>query len=298
MLCICADLKGRSEAMNFTITVPTRSRLDIMMKWFAHHYDPKFHYCIAIEGQEWKLYEPVRKLFFRNVKYLYLKNNKGLGYARNKVCEYAHKLGHDFILMSDDDAFFNIEKVPEFIGAIKNNKHIIWMGGFFSGHTFYDKKLDEAKKRGGDFYKPMCAPALYALRLSYWNQEKFDDKVFYADDLEYWLRMKKIFYPYAPIYTYLSFPVKKSRHSPGGHMVWKTNVATVESDMNYINNKFGIDVISMVENKKKKGVFIFRTKWKMFMKHLENLKAEPIENEEERGSDEDIQLMMERDWEN
>ena len=144
----------------------------------------------------------------------------------------------------------------------------------------------------------MCAPAVYVLRLSYWNLEKFDEKVFYADDLEYWLRMKKIFYPYAPIYTYLPFAVKKSRHSPGGHMVWKTNKERVESDMNHINRKYGIDVIGMAENKKKKGVFIFRTKWKMFMKHLENLKAEPIEDEEERGSGEQIQLEVERDKEN
>jgi len=265
--------------MNFTITVPTRSRLDILMKWFAHHYDPQFHYCIAIEGQEWKLYEPVRKLFFRNVKYLYLKNNRGLGYARNMVCKYAHSLGNDFVLMSDDDAFFNIEKVPEFMHAIWDHDQIIWMGGFFSGHTFYDKDLEMAKKNNKLFYKPMCAPALYALRLSYWNLEKFDENIFYADDLEYWLRMKKIFHPYAPIYTYLPFAVKKSRHSPGGHTVWKTNKDRVEKDVNYINKKFGVPVMSMAENKKKKGIFICRTKWKLFTTHLENLAAGEIENE-------------------
>jgi len=284
--------------MNFTITVPTKSRPDLLMKWFAYHYDPQFHYCVTVERQERKLYGPVKKVFFRNVKYLLIKNDGGLSHARNKLCEYAYSLGHKFVLMSDDDAFFKIEKVPEFIGAITNHYQIIWMGGFFSGHTFYDRELGKAKKIGALFYKPVCAPAIYALKLDYWNLEKFDEKLFYADDLEYWLRMKKIFHPHVPIYTYLPFEAKKSRHSPGGHMVWKTNKERVEKDVKYINDKFGIKVMGMAENKKKKGIFICRTKWKMFMKHLENLKVEPIEDEEERGSDEDIQLMMERDKEN
>ena len=284
--------------MNFTIVIPTKSRPDFLMKWFAHHYDPVFHYCVGIEGQDWKMYEPVRKLFFRNVKYLRIKNDKGLSYARNKVFEYAYSLGHKFALMSDDNVFFKIEKVSAFVKAMEDNNHIIWMGAFFSGHTFYDKKLDEAKKRGDDFYKPVCAPVIYVLKLAYWNREKFDEKLLVVDDLEYWLRMRKMFYPFTPIYTYLPFEAKKLRHALGGHMVWKTNKEQVEKDVNYVNKKYGIDVMGMVENKKKKGLFIFRTKWKMFMKHLENLKAEPIENEEERGSDEDIQLMMERDKEN
>ena len=258
--------------MNFTITVPTKSRPDLLMKWFAYHYDPQFHYCIAVESQERKLYEPVKKAFFRNVKYLYIRNDKGLSHARNKVCEYTYSLGHKFVLMSDDDAFFDIKKVPEFMQAICRNSHIIWMGGFFSGHTFYDKNLQEAKKCGDLFYKPVCAPAIYALKLVYWNHEKFDENIFYADDLEYWLRMKKIFYPYAPIYTYLPFEAKKSRHSPGGHMVWKTNKERVEKDVNYINKKFGIEVMGIAENKKRKGIFICRTKWKVFAKHLDNLK--------------------------
>ena len=253
-----------------------------MLKWFAYHYDPQFHYCISIEDSEWELYKPVMETYFRNVNYLRLENDKGSSHARNKLCEYAQNLGNRFILQSDDDGFFKIEKVPEFMKAMEDNDHIIWMGGFFSGHTFYDKELQKAKDRGDLFYKPIAAPVVYGLRLSYWNLEKFDENIFNSDDLDYWLRMRKVLYPYVPIYTYLPFPVRKTRHSPGGHMVWKTNKDRVEKDVDYINKKCGMEVVSVSPSKKHEGVLIFKTQWKKYEKFLDSLA------EEARSFDEQI----------
>ena len=279
--------------MSFTITIPTKSRPEGLLLWFGRHYDPDYHYCVTIEEQEWKMYELVRKTFFRNVKYLRIKNNRGLCYARNQLCKYANDFfDQRFVLMSDDNAQFDIEKVPEFMGVMKRNKHIIWLGGFFTCRGLYDKALIEKAVDG--LYQPNCVGTVYILRLSYWFHEQFDENIFYAEDDEYWLRIRRIFYPYNGAYVYIPFEIKKKRHAKGGHEIWKTNEKRVRDDVDYINRKLGVNIMGVRETKTP-GIFMYWAKWKKYDEYLAKQKFDHLE---ERGSDEQIQLEMDRDKEN
>jgi len=240
-----------------------------MLRWFSQHYDPQFHYCISVEGQDWKSYDMVRKCFFRNVRYLRINNNKGLPYAMNRLCEYAQRRGDDFVFMSADNARFDVEKVSEFMGVIGENNSMILLGGFFTCQKLWFKDLI---KEGSDIFQSPYAGIVYALSLSFWSMEQFDEKVRYAEDEEYWLRIRKIFYPYNPIYTYIPFVVSKKRHEAGGHSSLKSNFDLVKKDIDYINKKYGLEVMGM-RKLKNEDVYVYFARWSRFLKSLKEKKG-------------------------
>lgn len=246
----------------FVVTIPSRARPDGLLKFFGRHYDPKFHWAVGLDSCDMDLYKPVRQAYYTNVRYVYGENDRGIPHTRNNLAEYAYDVGADFVFMCDDNVKFKTEQLEDFVRAMISKPDIIWLGAM-QGHyrRFY---AAEVKNRKDDFIQVPLAGSAYLFRLSFWEEERYDEVLHHIEDAEMWLRIRKIFYPDIPIYNYVPFEVSKPRYQEGGNTKWRGREEILMADVAHVNKKYGLDVIRFCKDKK----LTVRTGWKKFQDYL------------------------------
>lgn len=97
--------------MNILVAVPSKDRVDIWKKYTGSWLTKLEHdYKTFVEPQDEEKYKSAEI----DVEVLD-KNDKGLGYAKSKIIEYAEENGYDLIMKCDDDirGFTRLRKVNE-----------------------------------------------------------------------------------------------------------------------------------------------------------------------------------------
>jgi hypothetical protein len=197
----------------FSICIPTKNRPAELNKWFKKHYNPKYNYIVSIEKQDIPKYEKESFLEIYNPEIIILPNNKGIGYARNKLTLASIKRKDKITMFSDDNSYFDINKVPQFINIIYKNKKIMWLGGCHRTDYFY-LKLDKIKNKIVPVNRG--APIVFALRTEILKKNNFHKKLGLLEDTELAARIKKKYYPNPSIYLLKGFTINKKRHNIGG----------------------------------------------------------------------------------
>jgi hypothetical protein len=229
--------------MTTVIAIPSKDRSKTLEAFLKKHYTADYKFVISIEKQDVEKY---RYLFtqYPDIEFLFTDNDRGLGYCRKILTEYAIKNNYKFFLQTDDNAKWDVSKLGEFISAIDADDNIWWLGGY---NPIYDLFFNLKGKPIGT-YNVQFANAVFILRVDKLKEINFDEKSFYQDDNELNMRFKCAAYPKNPIFTYKGFKFSKKRHEIGGATDFKKRDKIVEI-CKYLNDKFGKELYSVAEKR-------------------------------------------------
>lgn len=246
------------EEKLFVIAIPSKGRAEKLERFFKKNYREDIKFVIAIDCEEKEEYESRISLTWTDIISL---NKSGVGYARQKLAEYAIKEGYKFIVFVDDNSKFSIDKVQELVNVINSDNRIWWLGGY---SKIYDLFFDAKKYSDAETFKVKFANSGYVIRTEILQKENFDGNCFGVEDCDLNLRLKKLAYPNNPIFCYKGFKYEHKRKEQGGCTDNYKKEKLIQL-CKYLNEKHGAEIF--LYNEKRNDIKVF---WNRYMKLLIN----------------------------